>query len=71
MAILPSAVSPVTAGQPRKANLMAVGGGGAAGELAGLGLGDIQRVVRLRMSVEVEMRGLLSEVLILAFDYHV
>lgn len=70
MAILPPAVSLITAGQPRKANLM-VTGGGVAGELAGLRPGDIQRVIRLRMLVEEEMRGLFSEVLILSVDQHV
>lgn len=70
MAILPPAVSPITAGQPRKANLM-VTGGGAAGELAWLKPGEIQRAVRLRMLVEEEMRGLFSEVLILTFSQHI
>lgn len=70
MAILPPAVFPIPAGQTKKVNLM-VTGGDAAGELAELRPGGIQRVKRLRMSVEGEMRGLFSELLILAFYQHI
>lgn len=70
MANIPPAASPITTRRPGKAILM-VTGGGAAGELAGLRPGDIQRVTRLWMLAKEEMRRWFSEVLILAFDWHI
>lgn len=53
--MLEFAVRQITAGRIRKANLMATAGG-AAGELAELIAGAIQRVIRPRMSVKEGMR---------------